>query len=171
MRLVRELLLSIKTIESKWFSTLATVINTHKEQGEIKYRSIHASVNYAFAGLSAWATRHMQLYTAKMKHLVNSTENIVKRLRALSWQIDKEPILYKFDIKEFYMNGTADQLIQGLCEAMRMFGPMINIAEDNRVDFDNLTIRVVRFLLENQYIITEYGPGKVGKIKKVLEWD
>ena len=67
----------------------------------------------------------MQLYTAKMKHLVNSTEHIVRLLRELSWQFDKESILYIFDTREFYMNGTSNQLIEGLQNAMQLRGEEI----------------------------------------------
>jgi len=165
-RITKMLFFSINNPESKWYSVLATSIKTHKEQGEIKYRNIHASVNYAFGGLSAWATRHMQKYTAKMKHLVNSTENMVNRLGCLDKEIDDDTVLYKFDIKEFYMNGTSEELIKGIEMAMEILGPKIEMDSVEKVSYDRLTIQIVRFLLENQYIISDYTKNRVWKIKK-----
>jgi len=163
---MKMLFFSINNPESKWYSVLATSIKTHKEQGEIKYRNIHASVNYAFGGLSAWATRHMQKYTAKMNHLVNSTENMVNRLGRFDKEINEDSVLYKFDIKEFYMNGTSEELIKGIEMAMEILGPKIEMDNSEKIAYDRLTIRIVRFLLENQYIISEYTRNRVWKIKK-----
>ena len=107
-------------------------------------------------------------YTLQMELLVNSTENMVRRLKKLSCHIEKDSVLYKFGITEFYMNGTAEQLKEGVQKAMQILGPIINIEVGWRSVLDEFTWRIVRFLLENQYIVTEYAPNRFWEIKKVL---
>ena len=64
------------------------------------------------------------------------------------------------------MNGSADELIKGLKTAMDILGPKIEMDLEEKVSYGQLTIQIVRFLLENQYIVSDYTRNRVWKIKK-----
>ena len=90
-------------------SSLVLLCKTHKGDGEVSFRNVHASNAYAFGGLSRWVTSQLRHMTAGFTQLLAVSKAFVDSIMS-DPLIDENAYFVKIDIKDYYMSGTSDQL-------------------------------------------------------------
>ena len=92
-------------------------IKTHKPAGSVKLRVIHSTVDHPGAAIQYLVCRTLQRTFRKYEFLCRSSEDVLKSLRFV--QLPDHVIFFKFDVRDFYMEGTHDTLIDSfklVCE-------------------------------------------------------
>ena len=89
---------------------LDVTVKSHEPTGDVSFRNTHAGGLYPFAGLGAWLTYRLRDQFSGLPHLLQNTDDLVQRLKTFESIV---PIkLVKIDIKDCFMSGTPDVLIQ-----------------------------------------------------------
>jgi hypothetical protein len=123
---------------------------THKKQGEVEHRNVHAAPSYCFAGLGKWLEFVLQTELNKFRHLVMSTNDFVERVQSI--HMDEMSFMARIDAKHFYMSGTIHQLIES----------SVQIIPDPKTK--EFAIRVAFFLLHNQFIQSSHCPHRIWRV-------
>ena len=95
------------TLESNWVTT----IKTHKGNGLIEHRNIHAASCPKLRGLSFWATQVLDGHLRLCSHLLLSSEDFAQRLATLRIGVDDR--LVRIDHSHFFMSGDLVSLSDG----------------------------------------------------------
>ena len=80
-----------------WKAKLKLTTKTHKPQGQIKHRNIHAQPGYAFAGVSAWVAKQLRQQLKSLQHLLVDSRDLCRKLQDI--EVADECDFMKFDLK------------------------------------------------------------------------
>ena len=123
--------------ESGLVRKLDVTVKSHKPRGDVSFRNIHAGGVYPFAGLEAWLSHRLKDRLQNLPHLLKNTDGLVRLLRNLESDV---PIkLVKVDIKDYFMSGTPETLIE---HGASMLEPK----------FQQVGSEAIEFLLRHQYV-------------------
>lgn len=138
--------------DTSLFCKLHTTVKTHKPQGAIGNRNIHAATRFKLEGLSAWVDKVLAgtLY-GRHNHLLTSTGEFVEKIAKV--KAKEEHIMYRIDVDHFFMSGAAQDLSSD-ASAVLPPGP-----------FRDRFVEVVRFLLDNQYVESKRLPDATFKVE------
>ena len=78
---------------------MITNIKTHKGNGFIEHRNIHAAARPNLRSLSSWATQVLAEHLRQFPHMLLSHEDFVQRLAALRLNVDDR--LIGIDLSQF----------------------------------------------------------------------
>ena len=95
---------------------LVVNIKRHKPNGEDEVRNTHASPRYSFAGLSVCVSRRCEQHFQRADHLLQVTECFVARVSKLAPL--NGTIMVKAGIRDFYMSGKIDDLVEHAASIM-----------------------------------------------------
>ena len=125
-------------------SELITTVKTHKDQGKITHRLISGHSAYPYAGLSMWLGRsYRERFNAEeSQHCVERARDIRERVVLLP-PTQTGYILYKLDVKDFFLKGKHNRLVGVL------HGDSLN----------SIHAKSLRFLLHNQFIASRFTNG------------
>eukprot|EP00933_Yihiella_yeosuensis_P044464 TRINITY_DN39620_c0_g1_i1.p1 TRINITY_DN39620_c0_g1~~TRINITY_DN39620_c0_g1_i1.p1 ORF type:complete len:635 (+),score=76.46 TRINITY_DN39620_c0_g1_i1:476-2380(+) len=141
------------TDTAKLPARLSITCKSHKPAGEVSFRNIHANAQYMFAGLSAWCASQLRRLLVQHQHLIPDSRTFVRQLKLLT--ADADSYFIKLDVKDFYMSGTADELVNDAVGLM---------ASGQRKE---LTKEALQFLLSTQFVTSELHELQ-GRVWKVL---
>lgn len=85
-------------------TTLITTIKTHKGNGFIEHRNIHAAACPKLRGLSSWVTQVLDEQLRLLPHLLLSSEDFVQRLSSV--RVDADDRLIRIDLSHFLCLAT-----------------------------------------------------------------
>jgi len=135
---------------STWGGSLITTIKTHKGNGFIEHRNIHAAANPKFRGLSFWVSAVLDDELKQLPHLLMSSEHLVSLLPSVTIEpIDK---LVRIDLKHFVMSGYVSSLSDGA-----------SAINENR-EKHSLVKAVLDFLIFEQFIQSKYLPNRFWRV-------
>jgi len=120
-----------------WKAKLRLTTKTHKPQGQVKHRNIHAQPGYAFGGVSAWVSKQLRLQLSSLPHLLVDSRDLCKKLKSIS--VNDQCYFMKFDLKDYFLSGSAGELFH---DSMRGF---------ERSDRSILLADCLWFLLDQQF--------------------
>jgi hypothetical protein len=100
---------SPRSLLCKWNCT----VKTHKPDGEVVARSLHSSVGHMFSALSEVLNRLIGPVLRKYQHLCSNSEEAQSIFAATA--VCASTVLLKFDIKEFYLSGSHNDLAAAVC--------------------------------------------------------
>ena len=107
-------LTSILTADSRNFgvsgliSKVQSTVKTHKPDGSVTLRCIHASINNPLNPMLKLQSRFIRHELDKYSHLVKDSRAMVRLLTSV--QVPPRALFVKYDIKEFYMSGDHNDL-------------------------------------------------------------
>ena len=123
----------------KLAATLHCKVKTHKPEGEIGLRALHASTPYIFEGLGKWASKTLRdELKEKAPNLLRDTADLMKRVSRL--HVDESTRFLKVDVKEFFYSGTCSEIVSdstAICKDSPKFRVLVD---------------VVQFLTHHQYV-------------------
>lgn len=138
--------------EKAWYSArLMVTLKSHKCP-PLTWRNIHGSPAQACLGLSAWLTEQLKPIAASYPWLLSSTEELVKDLRRLP--VPTEARMYRADVKEFFMSGSAAQLSKVI------EGVLADVPQSR------LCRAVLDYLLAEQFVVIDDKDTRVWRVTK-----
>ena len=146
------LLRTLSVAGSTWGASLITAIKTHKGNGFIEHRNIHAAANPKCRGLSFWVSGVLDDELKQLPHLLMSSEHLVSLLPGVI--IEPGDKLVRIDLKHFFMSGDVASLSNG---ASAIVG--------NRAKH-MLVKAVLDFLIFEQFIQSKYLPNRLWRVVK-----
>ena len=107
--LVRELTRPCRQ-KGEIISVLMNTVKTHKEDGEVSLRPIHASSAYIFEGPAIWLGKLIKMKLAIVApHIIKNSAAVRERVSKHEFQGVAK--LIKIDIKDFFLSGSKSELI------------------------------------------------------------
>ncbi len=131
-------------------ASLITTIKTHKGNGFIEHRNIHAAANPKFRGLSFWVSAVLDDELKQLPHLLMSSERLVSLLPSVT--IEPGDKLVRIDLKHFFMSGDVSSLSDGASAIV-----------ENREK--KLLVKAVLDLTFEQFIQPKYLPNRLWRAK------
>ena len=130
---------------------LLTTIKTHKAQGKIEHRNVHAGAQWAFTGLAQWVTVQL-MENLKYDHLLTGLQDFVKKVSEI--QVPSGSIMYRRDIKHFFLSGAP----LDLCD-----NAVAILPRGRRRD---LLSKVLLWLLDSQWISSKMHNDRCFKVMR-----
>lgn len=120
-----------------------TTMKSHKVEGKVVHRNIHAAGKYMFAGLSCWAGAVISKTLAEQAPwIIESREQFVATIRGLSTEPGDS--MWRLDVAEFFMSGNAETLSATTCNAFQKPGQREAIKY------------AIEFLLDHQWVKSKF---------------
>ena len=134
--------------DSSLFGKLTLLLKSHKPEGQVTCRAIHALPSFSLEGLAKWLMLQRRTLLPGPKHLISSSKMVVDRVSRIAIE-NNYCVMVKVDIKHFYVVGQHHLLAEALAKLFA--DPMLK-----SIIFD-----VAHYLLDNQYIIAGSSRYKV----------
>jgi hypothetical protein len=108
---LKQILVSELTLPGRsMISTLNVTIKTHKQQGSVVPRAIHAASTHPMAPGMRWLAMTVREGLKSYSHLLRDANHLLSRLTCL--EISGTTRIYKADVKDYFMSGRHDSLVQ-----------------------------------------------------------
>ena len=91
-------------------ATLKATIKTHKDPGEVVPRALHTAPSHPFASLMRLISDELDGRMRGECHLLKDTFDLKRKLSGFRLPVGHK--LIKIDVKDFFMSGTAKELIK-----------------------------------------------------------
>lgn len=114
---------------ARFDTVFQATLKTHKPQGQVRIRPIHAGSRHTAAGVSMWLSDQLQSVLNELPHFVidsNAFCQRVQRLRGLG----PEFRMVRVDLKDFFLSGTPEQLATHCGEAFEVGSERRRAIED-----------------------------------------
>ena len=99
----------------RWKQKLISTIKTHKEPGEVSLRLVHSAVHHPTSAIQYVIGLQLRKDLKNIPHLVASSDACLEQLRRLILPAgDSNIVMYKIDIKDFYMVGGHQDMVSSL---------------------------------------------------------
>ena len=125
-------------------------IKSHKPDGEVGVRNIHASSMNRREGLSRWVSRELQGPLTDHTWFLTSSAQLVAGINTVAAE-DSEYFV-KLDVRDFYMTGTPSELKDSI-KVLFPPGPRCR-----------LLCEAVEYLLSCGYVVSNLVPGLVFRV-------
>ena len=135
----------------KLIASLQTLIKSHKAPGEVTFRAVHSMPSFCGEGLCRWLVGYLRGRLAGLQHLARDSRDIVNLFGTLDHC--PEMRLSKFDVKDFYLQGSHVQIQQAAVSGAEP--AMKPVLEE-----------VLWYLLDGQFVRSRFLPGRLWKVKK-----
>lgn len=86
-------------------SVLRNTVNTHKPNGQVKFRPVHASAQHCFSSASVWLQKTMDCGFKAVPHLIGSTNEFLQRIAAFN--ASEDDLLLHMDLGVFSWRGVS----------------------------------------------------------------
>ena len=142
---LRAALLSDMQLPKRCFAaTMNFTIKTHKEKGAVVPRPIHSYPRNHMAPGMRWLAQKLSPCLSRVPHLLRDSSDLMTKLK--SFKLPEGSRCLKFDVKDFYLTGSHDYLIE---QSASILDP------SDKEDFSVLA----KSILSNQYV--HAGPANV----------
>jgi len=121
----------------KVFSIVKCTIKTHKEDGEVVPRVLHTSCSHPMKPGTRYVASILKPVLAGLPHVLRDSTDLLRSLACVV--VPDEARLVKFDIKDFFMSGEHDELLDTCCN---------EVSQDEEDDFRS----VLKSILGSQYV-------------------
>ena len=91
------------------FSVLSSTCKTHKADGKVVLRQLHASAKHPFKPAMKYISLHMLSEFRKYPHLIRNSTHLCKQLSLLS--LPETVWFAKLDVAGFFMSGEHPKLV------------------------------------------------------------
>ena len=136
--------------DRRFYSNLITNIKSHKPDGEVGVRNIHASSMNKREGLSRWVSRGLQGPLTGHTWFLTSSAQLVADMKTVT--AEDSDYFVKLNVWDFYMTGTPSELKDSI-KVLFPPGPRCR-----------LLCEAVEYLLSSEYIVSNLVPGRVSRI-------
>ena len=134
----------------RFYSNLITNIKSHKPDGEVGVRNIHASLMNKREGISRWFSRELQGPLTGHTWFLTSSSQLVADIRTVV--AEDCDYFVKLDVRDFYMTGTPSELKDSI-QILFPPGPRCR-----------LLCEAVEYLLSSEYVVSNLVPGRVFRV-------
>ena len=136
--------------DRRFYSNLITNIKSHKPDGEVGVRNIHASSMNKREGLSRWVSRELQGPLTGHTWFLTSSAQLVADIKTVA--AEDSDYFVKLDVRDFYMTGTPSELKDSI-KVLFPPGPRCR-----------LLCEAVEYLLSSEYVVSNLVPGRVFRV-------
>ena len=136
--------------DRRFYSNLITNIKSHKPDGEVGVRNIHASSMNKREGLSRWVSRELQGPLTGHTWFLTSSAQLVADIKTVV--AEDCDYFVKLDVRDFYMTGTPSELKDSI-KVLFPPGPRCR-----------LLCEAVEYLLSSEYVVSNLVPGRVFRV-------
>ena len=143
----KELTSSVNPLHTS--SVLRNTVKTHKPNGQVKFRPVHASSKHCFSSASVWLQKTMDARLRAFPHLIGSTDEFLKRMSSLV--VDETDLLLHMDLDDFFMTGSVDFISRTVTTLFE---------GDIATPLDDL----VSYVLDHQYVRSPQVPEAIFKV-------
>ena len=133
--------------DRRFYSNLISNIKSHKPDGEVGIRHIHASSMNKREGLSRWVSRELQGPLTGHTWFLTSSSQLVADIRTVV--AEDCDYFVKLDVRDFYMIGTPSEPKDSI-NILFPPGPRCR-----------LLCEAVEYLLSSEYVVSNLVPGRV----------
>ena len=105
-QLARELRKSLQ--QGRLIATLKPTCKSHKPNGSVSHRPVHALPDYAFAGSSKWISQVLMDDLRGRRYLVKDTAQFIRSISQFTAKQDH--FFIKLDIKDYFLSGCSQEL-------------------------------------------------------------
>jgi len=102
------------------FCSLDCTIKTHKSAGEVVPRLLHKAPSHSWAPAMRWVAQSLRKAMCKYTHIVRDTRHLLELLANKCFA--PEDRLMKVDVKDFFMSGQHEQLLDDCYEVVKKSG-------------------------------------------------
>ena len=134
----------------RFYSNLITNIKSHKPDGEVGVRNIHARSMNKREGLSRWVSRELHSPLTGHKWFLTSSAQLVKDIKTVV--AEDSDYFVKLDVRDFNMTGTLSELKDSI-KVLFPPGPKCR-----------LLCEAVVYLLSSEYVVSKLVPGSVFRV-------
>ena len=131
--------------DRRFYSNLITNIKSHKPDGEVGVRNIHASSMNKREGLSRWVSRELQGPLTGHTWLLTSSAQLVADIKTVA--AEDSDYFVTLDVRDFEMTGTPFELKDSI-EVLLPPGPRCR-----------LLCEAVEYLLSSEYLVSNFRSG------------
>jgi len=100
--------------DSNSIATLKLTVKTHKEQGKVGFRAIHALTSWRLEGIARWVARQLRTQLMGSKDFLEVSEDLVDRMKSVRVAMDGKAHFVKADVKDFYYSGSHEMLVHAV---------------------------------------------------------
>ena len=125
-------------------SLLDMNVKSHKGDGEVEMRPIHASSGHPFAPGMRFVSNAIYHYLRDHGHILRDSDDLIGKLP--SYEIESSDTMYKIDVKDFFMSGA----IQRLTDTCTSATPS---AVNGNVGFRKTFRDLLSILLRAQFVV------------------
>ena len=129
--------------DRRFYSNLITNIKSHKPDGEVGVRNIHASSMNKREGLPRWVSRELQGPLTGHTWFLTSSAQFVADIKTVA--AEDSDYFVKLDVRDFYMTGTPSELKDSI-KVLFPPGPRCR-----------LLCEAVEYLLSSEYVVSNFG--------------
>ena len=137
-------------VDRRFYSNLITKIKSHKPDGEVGVRNIHASSMNKREGLSRWVSRELQGPLTGHTWFLTSSAQLFANIKTVT--AEDSDYFVKLDVRDFYMTGTPSELKDSI---KVLFPPGTRC---------RLLCEAVEYLLSSEYVVSNLVPGRVFRV-------
>jgi hypothetical protein len=98
------------TLDSSFYYTFQSTVNTHKSEGEVVPRLLHCSSDHPMLPGMRLVTSFLRERTSCLSHLFKDTDDFLHKLARSS--VSQSCFIAKFDVKDFFMSGLHASIAQ-----------------------------------------------------------
>ena len=105
-----------KSNKANFVCKILATMKTHKAAGAVDLRVIHSGAGHPFGGISKFVAVFLKRRLYEVGCVSFSTDDVIRKLRSLVIPEEHRHnvMLGKLDVKDFYMQGSASALTEGL---------------------------------------------------------
>jgi hypothetical protein len=140
---------SLDSGSRRFASSLTHTCKTHKDDGDVAFRPLHASSSHSFVGIMSWVAMILHESLSKYSHLAKSSKDVVQRMSAL--HLAENDVFLHMDLKDFFMTGSPSWLVRHCSLIIPM-------------KFREVFREALQLILDNQFITAHFFPMKLWKV-------
>jgi len=104
----RSIMKSVSRCGSRLGGNLLLACKTHRPNGRVEFRNVHASPSYSLEGLGRWVSLVLEECLATSEFLLRDAPHLVEQLKGM--KTDLHDVLVQVDARHFFMSGSAEEL-------------------------------------------------------------
>ena len=130
---------------------LTTLVETHKDPGDVSFRGVHSMPAYCAEGVAKWLVSKIRPLLQPMQHMLSDSASLISTLSLIP--ITNATRLTKLDVKEFYLMGSLRQMVDAVVGCFA--GQTAVVVE-----------HALTFLLDHQFVSSPAFPGRIWRSKR-----
>ena len=161
---------SLTRLRSTLVSNLVVYCKSHKPMNEVTHRNVHATPNFCLEGLSKWVGLMIKTkrLNSNVKHIMQTPLQSARVLRETLVPSGRATFI-KADVKDFYLKGTAGEIVASLLAGTGPKTPQDFLIEDAcYILLDNQFVRS-RWTSETYKAVQGVGQG-LPHSSEVADW-
>ena len=147
-RITRAQLTASMFTGATWVAKLQKTVKTHKNQGQVSCRGIHATAPYSFASVGRWVAAVLRGGMQKYQHIMTCTNDLIEKIKTI--KVTSKTWMIKLDFKDLFLTGSMEE---NIAAALHHCPKNLHTAMNS----------ALLLLLSTQYVKSPHFPDRVWK--------